>query len=558
MLRAPPSPDGLTGPLCTKCQAEIVDTSATLSWKSHLCRIDELLESNDPPAPDEAEKMRASFADAKRRYQSIEQELGIMEQRRVLLQMEKKDISKYLGSQKRILEPIRSMPVEILEKIFTICIDDATDPETRHYDDPLSTKSVRWIIGYVCRRWRMVSLSTPMMWDNIQLNVGTGGYESASIRNLLLSTHIQRSNSLPLTVGLYGFSPRFTEKHPFLITILAFAARWQRLHIIMKPRDMQRCLSYIQPFLASLKALTTYQDRHFRNLPLNYHSLPDEHCDVFHGAVSLTSVRLTCQVPLINLLWDRLHSLTLTCSVNRVSDVLNILRLTKNLEKLYIGEYSLDTDGIADTETTHAPLSLTALKVLQFRSEAGLFSPLSPERQRASARRQFLNTLSIPNLEIFIDNGLPIQPVSMAYLGILQRSGCKGLMDINFGLVAVPEDEFYTILVQNPYIKSLAFRSENISNKLIKYLSYRPTVTEDCALPKLDCLTMNGTFNFEAEMCADMIESRHRAHHAGKAAWMHAVRLYQTAGSLASSEMLSKLERLKHTNFFFDFQDVVE
>ncbi|THU92900.1 hypothetical protein K435DRAFT_780067 [Dendrothele bispora CBS 962.96] len=549
--------------LCTHCQANALSDPTTLSWKSHLDRINVLLKSNDPPLPEEADKMRDSRAEAKLRSRNIEKELELMEQRRILLQKEKRDIDEYLTVQERVLEPIRSIPVEILAKIFIICVDNVVDPETRYYDDPLSTKSVRWVLSYVCSRWRNVALTTPMMWDNIQLNIGTGIYESASIRSLLLGTHIQLSGSRPLTVGLYGFSPRFTERHPCLMVILSFAARWKCLHLIMKPRDMQKCLTYIQPYLRStLNVLITYQDRHFRNLPLNYHSLPEERCDVFQSAVALDSVQLANPIALMNLHWDRIRYLTVTCSLNRVSDVHRALGQMKDLEYLEIGEYALDATADQMQEPNRSFIDLPNLKLLMFRAENAHYSPWPTEDQRALARTRFLKTLLVPNLTTFVDygNGFPpstpsslaLQSVSSAYLSLLDRSETRNLTHVNFGMVSVPENELCALLMRNPHIESLAFESNSVSNHFVRLLTYRAAVNteEECiTLPRLRSLTLTGIFNFESAVFVEMVRSRFGAHHAGKAPGMKTLRLHRRGGSLVSSTLSHELEQLQDLDF---------
>ncbi|KAF9023031.1 hypothetical protein BDZ89DRAFT_919358, partial [Hymenopellis radicata] len=72
------------------------------------------------------------------------------------LEQEQSRMQDVLSKCRGVLSPLRCLPQEILTKIFNLsCVD---------HTDILDTSGGPWLLGQVCRRWRNIVVSTPLLW----------------------------------------------------------------------------------------------------------------------------------------------------------------------------------------------------------------------------------------------------------------------------------------------------------------------------------------------------------------------------------------------------------
>ncbi|KAL0572452.1 hypothetical protein V5O48_009521, partial [Marasmius crinis-equi] len=95
-----------------------------------------------------------------------------------------------LEKYKAMLSPVRRLPNEISVHIFRLCADqrdtfrwfkdgwnyqegwEATD-HTEFHSSSLDTTKSPWVLGYVCHRWRQITLSTPDLWNSVEVRQQT-------------------------------------------------------------------------------------------------------------------------------------------------------------------------------------------------------------------------------------------------------------------------------------------------------------------------------------------------------------------------------------------------
>ncbi|KAJ7656050.1 hypothetical protein DFH06DRAFT_475407 [Mycena polygramma] len=89
---------------------------------------------------------------------------------------------------------MQSLPVEVLGQIFISCRDSSLGEPKYQTTNPAYAPRV---LTHVCSRWRMVALSTPRLWDNIQLPTSAFmGGEKIGQEILAHSCHVPLSLAL--------------------------------------------------------------------------------------------------------------------------------------------------------------------------------------------------------------------------------------------------------------------------------------------------------------------------------------------------------------------------
>ncbi|KAK7461513.1 hypothetical protein VKT23_008687 [Stygiomarasmius scandens] len=483
--------------LCANCNANLMLDSAMTSadWVSFRSRIDLLLKSNDNPAPRELQSMQVCLASAESKVQNIEQQIFLLQQQREMLEKEKRELRRYIIDQRAVLNPIRRVPIEILTKIFTICVDSAIHSG---WDNPLSTKTIRWAIGYTCRSWRAVSLNAPSLWSNIQviLDEHRAAFSSQA---RLLGLHVQRSKFLPLTIGLFSasYTANITPNHSFLAVLTPSVDRWQHLHLAMNPVHMQQCLSHIAPFFSSLESLTT-------SFTHDWDPSDNTTCDVFQDAGMLHEATLRYNVILMKLRWGNIRSLTLLFDSSPLRDILSTLRQMSKLETLQILYDSSSAPRANDPGTGYLPVRLSSLRTLRL-------TRLNPDNNEVNVRH-LLSALVLPQLETFIDPELSVD--IGVILSLLQWSKCTTLSHFETS-AAISEDKILYILQNYPQIKILELCGvTSLTNTIINKLIY--SSSSSCLLPLLEDLVLKGQMSFDAEPFVCMLESRFLAFSSGE------------------------------------------
>lgn len=138
--------------------------------------------------------------------------------------------------------PINRIPTDLLQKIFLLCLrpngtfgyvtdysilnDDLNGPceyiEARSGKPPLG-------LCIVCKHWRNVALSTPLLWSNLRspIQEDYGHHSSARLAEVWFS----RSGSAPLTLNFSGGATHGSKFQPFLSIINSHCHHLQHLRV---------------------------------------------------------------------------------------------------------------------------------------------------------------------------------------------------------------------------------------------------------------------------------------------------------------------------------------
>jgi hypothetical protein len=193
-------------------------------------RSHELLTTNEPPYPVEDQRyknLRANLQErlltVRARKEALQAEIRAVVDEEAALEGE---LSKYSG----IISPLRRFPVEIIREIFARATEP--DPELWTRRSCVHSAFTALILTRVCRRWREIAISFPLIWSHIGIDI-TSSIPDSKINDitLLLSLQLHRASHHPLTISLYSEGDQLARMAPLLPSLAASAATWEELCI---------------------------------------------------------------------------------------------------------------------------------------------------------------------------------------------------------------------------------------------------------------------------------------------------------------------------------------
>ncbi|KAJ6493821.1 hypothetical protein DFH09DRAFT_1206945, partial [Mycena vulgaris] len=180
---------------------------------------------------------------------------------------ERRGLVRYVEAHKALISPARHLPLDIIQKIFVACIPT-------HRNCVMSASEAPVLLGRICSSWRAISLSTPRIWARLHIVEPQYPYNTTSSplfdekwaqRLQTTKTWLGRSGQCPLSISLeintVDEAPSSPETDPrrFLLTLLAFAARWQHIQFVGPPALFAEILVHLTemdvPILRSLALL---------------------------------------------------------------------------------------------------------------------------------------------------------------------------------------------------------------------------------------------------------------------------------------------------------------
>lgn len=158
-----------------------------------------------------------------------------------------------LRNAKAVLHPMRALPDDILGEIFqysTPTWDEMADAARRFtYHDSLNPKSGPWLLAQICRNWRSVVLSMPLLWSCISLdfNVYFKQMDRPKDVALQLAIHLQRARRSPLSIRIESGSD--INLHSAFPIVLSSMSQWRHLHIrtpVSSFHELARCKAFLE------------------------------------------------------------------------------------------------------------------------------------------------------------------------------------------------------------------------------------------------------------------------------------------------------------------------
>ncbi|CAE6533261.1 unnamed protein product [Rhizoctonia solani] len=174
---------------------------------------------------------------------------------------------------------INRLPTEILSRIFVIGEDMDQDKEEHDRNDDEPVLQFQELVAQVCRKWRTVVISMPMLWTYIHIS-GPKSFNSASAflersgETILLDIEIDLSEHLHSDIG--SWSEDSDDQEPeakfvqetldFLVSKGAKPPRWARFVVwFEKPKALLTAIDFLidAPLdnLRNLSLVNTYVDQ---------------------------------------------------------------------------------------------------------------------------------------------------------------------------------------------------------------------------------------------------------------------------------------------------------
>ncbi|KAK0469282.1 uncharacterized protein EV420DRAFT_20928 [Desarmillaria tabescens] len=305
-------------PQCGFC----LSTGARLPDGIPSDRANQLLSSNEPPIGDELEQCEEILSNGSEFLRSLNR--SISQARHLLnrLTAESIRIEHKLHISKTLMNPVRRLPCEILEEIFSWGMDDAMNATIACPADSLDARDFLWTVSQVCSSWRCLTLSRPHWWASIRLDLKAGPEKPTTLQWLLnrtsraprnespqaslppflayrFSLHLERSGNHSLSV--FVGSKQDISAHPLLPLILSSSPRWRQLHVSFYKAESFRTLEAVSDSLDSLHELriSVYNDHRFPSL---------WNTTAFRNAPKLQAVTINDRPDFFQLPWSQISN----------------------------------------------------------------------------------------------------------------------------------------------------------------------------------------------------------------------------------------------------------
>lgn len=220
-----------------------------------------LTRSNNPPSQYEETVLSGMISSYDQQIQCVDTEASNLEafsfslkaqivavtQRMDTLRLERARIIEAASESRNLLNPVRRLPLEILNHIFLDTIDfpvsrtqvtrygeedDTGEPGNWEFKTPDSSL---WSITEVSKTWRNASLSFPKLWSYVNIVITESNFKDYSyIRQL--GRQLDRSANHPLSISVCRIAKESAQQDlpPQLATVLfSFSSRIQELHLYL-------------------------------------------------------------------------------------------------------------------------------------------------------------------------------------------------------------------------------------------------------------------------------------------------------------------------------------
>ncbi|KAK7024981.1 F-box domain-containing protein [Favolaschia claudopus] len=375
-----------------------------------------LLNSNNPPATDtETAIVQDVLSKLDHDLAILDDELSTLQARIESSRARRTSLLDYRIRLRSITSPLRRMPTELLQDIFSWSLPSVDNRGVQLRQSP-------WLLTHVCSHWRAVSLSMPSLWSLVRLNYTIGDAQRPRSR-LLIELQLQRAQRLK--IHFYGESSGFPQAQLAVFRMLMkHSTRWEELSLGLT-RDIVPLLNDISGRTPCLQKLwlqwTTREDQ------TDMHSI---HC--FQNAPALREVGI----------FHEFNFLTRYESDGFLKEHIRMLKLAPNLVEACL-DIAFEEAATSALDVVNQVVDMLHLRRLN------VSNPKFLPRLRAPA----LEALS---LEISEDYNQDRDPVLPLLFSLLDRSSCSLRQFRSRGLAAA---QFRAILQEVPSITEISFTS---------------------------------------------------------------------------------------------------
>ncbi|KAF7363767.1 hypothetical protein MSAN_01034500 [Mycena sanguinolenta] len=181
------------------------------------------LNTNYIPSDSEILQIRALLVDPVEEVARVDAQIAEIELALSQLKEKRALLQTHIDAHKALVSPMRLVPHDILQEIFLSCLPQQHNALIDYDEAPL-------LLGRICRRWRSVAYSTPILWSSV--HIPPLDYLSTPPNVLLglerlVAAWLERSASCPLSVSLFDVNrvDSTLGTHPLILQLVAVSRR---------------------------------------------------------------------------------------------------------------------------------------------------------------------------------------------------------------------------------------------------------------------------------------------------------------------------------------------
>jgi len=319
------------------------------------------------------------------------------------LQEKHDELLKVVGELDIVLSPMRRLPVDVLREIFFFCLSS-------DHAAPLH-------LSRICKSWRSIILSTPMMWSNLYVTIGSPYYppvngqdhnwrilQSAKVARqaTFLQEWINRSGECHLTVTINAFSNFSSTHNPILEVLMESCIRWKELYCSDLPHAKELWMRFVSILRESGRVMESLEILKLHSLDcdsgpgktyphgLDSKTMPYLHTlSILHHSFSMESTKSNLTESSLERkhpIWPHIRHLTINSCFASVH-ALQTLDMCPNIIEAKV---SLTVHRYHSPERTPIPPHHTSMPKLKALCV----------RELATSTSVFYNALDTPNIEM--------------------------------------------------------------------------------------------------------------------------------------------------------------
>ncbi|KAG7090473.1 hypothetical protein E1B28_009587 [Marasmius oreades] len=507
---------------CLYCGIPVAATTVALLDVLSPSTLERFSKTNQSLPPIEFDNVSKECQNLSQGISSIESQILRLQASMESLRKEQERLRERLEAYKPLIHPIRRLPDEVLAYVFRICVDMDVEELQRkdsaycqRYPGSLDTRKAPWVLGQICRKWRLLALSLPQLWTVFDLDWRYDDllWEYHQSLDVLLSIQLQRSRDQPLTVTYCGLRPSSSNtprssNGRLLLTLCSRSFQWSKATIRADAESLQELSHYkgMFPYLTDLHVHFLYPGRiGWARARVNKSVF-----DTFFDTPKLRRLTITGYIEGLSDLsvrfpWAQITHYAVHNDTQWFADLedhFSALSQMKNLEYCSL-ETSIPSDGILIPSKSPALSHLHTL-VLSHRHIEIEESAIDP----------LLDWLTLPSLRTLrLTCGLD-SPSSL--LSFIQRSQCtieqlailRSVMD-DGALVRLLSADCFNHVHTLELGGTTPLDLVNISDTVIRALEVpSPTSTQSILVPRLRTLVLHDEKAWSDGVFLDMVTSR--------------------------------------------------
>ncbi|KAJ6584004.1 hypothetical protein DFH09DRAFT_1275055 [Mycena vulgaris] len=270
----------------------------------------EKLHSNYVPSDAELDQLHVLLVGPKNELALIDIQIDKMEVALDQLKAKRGSLKAEIDAHQALMSPLRRAPQEILQEIFLACLPTANNALIDPGEAPM-------LLGRICRLWRSVAYSTPMLWSSLHIPPLMERWNSEmppQVEDRLekfVEAWLDRSGGCPLSISLSRFPYTYNVAANLVLPgtvhqLIRVAPRLRHLSICAHTSEMRQLLFF------DAKDLPCLESVHIQS-PLDLNDRWEEAPILQLPSLRQISLHISADALALPLRWSELTDLDLEC-----------------------------------------------------------------------------------------------------------------------------------------------------------------------------------------------------------------------------------------------------